>query len=196
MDDREQSPVGEPQAKASTAVADKRARHRRGKRTFARGSSRHALFSRRLMSIAVLSLFVSACRENAEPDEARALRDRLEDENYLAWPRVPGFEKRRASETAHGRQVDVYWNRIAQASAAVRPFEALAPGSVLAKEAFDGNVRLNVAVMEKRQDGWFWAEWDNEGEVLFSGRPGICIDCHRRGEDFLRTITPSETVSR
>lgn len=135
---------------------------------------------------------LSACRESTEPEEARELRDRLEAENYRAWARVPGFEARRESKTAHGKEVDVYWNRVADGSARARPFEDMAPGSVLVKEAYTPDGLKNVAVMEKRFDGWFWAEWGPDGEILFSGRPGICIDCHRSGDDFLRTISPSE----
>ncbi len=133
----------------------------------------------------------AGCRESTDPEEARDLRDRL-GLTYRDWPRVPGFEERVASRTAHGNEVDVYWNEVSARSAAARPFEAMAPGSILVKEAYADGELLNVAVMEKRFDGWFWAEWNPEGSVLFSGRPGICIDCHRRGEDFLRTITPSE----
>lgn len=136
-------------------------------------------------------LFVVSCAENTAPEEARKLRDGSAA-GYLGWPRVPGFEERRESETAHGKQVDVYWNAVALGSAAARPFRAMAPGSVLVKEAYVDGALKNVAVMEKRVDGWFWAEWDPEGSVLFSGRPGICIDCHRSGDDFLRTISPSE----
>jgi hypothetical protein len=143
--------------------------------------------------VAVLAplLTASACRENAEEAEAEALRDKL-GQSYLQWARVPGFEQRRASSTAHGKQVDVYWNDQAVRSAGARPFEAMAPGSTMVKEAYlDGRLK-NLAVMEKRYDGWFWAEWEPAGDVLFSGRPGLCIDCHRRGDDYLRTISPSE----
>ncbi len=137
-----------------------------------------------------LFLFIS-CAENTEPDEARTLRDRIEAD-YKMWGRVPGFEERRESKTAHGKEVDVYWNAAASGSSKARPFKSMAPGSVLVKEAYVQGSLKNVAVMEKRVDGWFWAEWDPEGKVLFSGRPGICVDCHRSGDDFLRTLSPSE----
>jgi len=142
------------------------------------------------LRVAVL-LALAACRENTDPEAGRELQRRVAPA-YRSWARVPGFEARRESQTAHGEDVDVYWNDRAARSAAARPFEAMAPGSVLVKEAFVGDELAHVAVMEKRFDGWFWAEWEANGEVTFSGRPGICIDCHRRGDDFLRTITPSD----
>ena len=141
-------------------------------------------------TIGVLSVS-SACAENTEEERASALRDRL-GQSYLGWSRVPGFERRRESATAHGTSVDVYWNDPAAQSAARRPFDAMGPGSILIKEAYADGKLKNVAVMEKGFDGWFWAEWGPGGDVLFSGRPGVCIDCHRRGDDFLRTITPSD----
>ncbi|HVJ92126.1 MAG TPA: hypothetical protein VM580_20135 [Labilithrix sp.] len=145
--------------------------------------------------MAAIVLLVSgllACRENTDPDEARELRDRVEAEGYRSWSRVPGFETRRESHTAHGTSVEIYWNRVAEGSARARPFSAMAPGSILVKEAYVDNALKNLAVMEKRFDGWFWAEWEPGGDVLFSGRPGVCIDCHRSGDDFLRSISPSE----
>ncbi len=140
---------------------------------------------------AVICAAAVACGENAEEERAVALRARL-GESYLAWPRVPGFEERRESATAHGTSVDVYWNPQAVRAAGQRPFEAMLPGSILIKEAYADGKLKNVAVMEKGYDGWFWAEWGPRGDILFSGRPGACIDCHRRGDDFMRTITPSE----
>jgi hypothetical protein len=136
-------------------------------------------------------LCLAACRENTQPAEARELRDRL-GTDYRDWEPVPGFEARRASDTAHGEEVEVFWNELARASAYARPFEGMAPGAIVVKEAFREDELINVAVMEKRYEGWFWAEWSADGDILFSGRPGLCIDCHRRGDDFLRSVTPSE----
>jgi len=43
--------------------------------------------------------------------------------------------------------------------------------------------------MEKRRDGWFWAEFDDDGEPKFSGRPSKCTDCHASGSDFVRAFS-------
>lgn len=40
--------------------------------------------------------------------------------------------------------------------------------------------------MEKRASGWYWAEYDSDGDPDHSGRPEICLDCHRSGSDFVR----------
>ena len=49
------------------------------------------------------------------------------------------------------------------------------------KEGFSsvtGGSRKSVAIMEKRADGWFWAEYDDGGTSTYSGHPSVCVDCH------------------
>ena len=63
-------------------------------------------------------------------------------------------------------------------------------GSIVAKDGYadDGSAVL-IAAMEKREDGWYWAEWDAEtDESEYSGRPGLCIDCHSSGADYVRAF--------
>ena len=61
-------------------------------------------------------------------------------------------------------------------------------GSILVKDAFDGSSHEAVAAMEKREDGWYWAEWDANGTSLFSGKPKLCIQCHASGADGVRAL--------
>ena len=58
------------------------------------------------------------------------------------------------------------------------PLTAWPEGSIIVKEGYSGDERKLVAVMEKRADGWYWAEYDGEGGADFSGKPGVCLDCH------------------
>jgi hypothetical protein len=30
---------------------------------------------------------------------------------------------------------------------------------------------------------WFWAEYDDDGDPDYSGRPDVCVDCHCDGSD-------------
>jgi hypothetical protein len=59
-------------------------------------------------------------------------------------------------------------------------------GSIIVKDGYtdDGELAL-IALMEKRADGWFWAEYDGDGEILYSGVPDVCVDCHDSGSDFV-----------
>ena len=62
-------------------------------------------------------------------------------------------------------------------------------GSIVAKDGYtdDGELEL-TALMEKREEGWFWAEYDAEGTPLYSGAPTICTDCHEPGADYVRAF--------
>lgn len=51
-------------------------------------------------------------------------------------------------------------------------------GATLVKEGYNGAELVIVAVMEKRGEDWFFAEYTGDGEVLFSGQPEVCVDCH------------------
>ncbi len=57
------------------------------------------------------------------------------------------------------------------------------------KDGFDGADLELVAAMEKRDDGWFWVEWDGSGESVYSGKPDVCIDCHASGSDGIRAFS-------
>lgn len=134
-----------------------------------------------MLPLALLGALVG-CKDNQDPDGADALWDRIHTEGYRTWARAPGYATRKASFTAHARAVDIYVNpTIAQALEAQAPLRAWPEGSMVVKDGFskDGDLAI-VAVMEKRSDGWYWVEFDGEGEPLFSGRPRVCIDCHAR----------------
>ena len=45
------------------------------------------------------------------------------------------------------------------------------------------SVRVSSVAMERRSDGWYWAEWRASGSSIYSGRPSLCIDCHALGSD-------------
>jgi hypothetical protein len=61
-------------------------------------------------------------------------------------------------------------------------------GSIIVKDGFTGESPRLVAIMEKRDDGWFWAEYEPDGEVDFSGTPGVCTRCHDAGADYVRAF--------
>lgn len=42
--------------------------------------------------------------------------------------------------------------------------------------------------MQKREAGWYWAEFDAAGDVSYSGAPRLCIDCHASGADAVRAF--------
>jgi hypothetical protein len=96
------------------------------------------------------------------------------DAGYRSWAHAPRYPFKMASNTAHGSEVEVFVN---------------APLA----QAIDGKpaTEIDYAAMEKRGGKWFWAEFDAEGEPIYSGEPAICLDCHRPRQktgDWLYTV--------
>ncbi len=147
------------------------------------------------------ALSLVGCEDNNQDEAAaKALWDRVQPV-YAAWGSPSAFKELRPSETLHKSKVRVFFNDImapqhvdfetcVQRADEVRPGLALIgpggftewpAGSVIVKEGHDDDGLSIVAVMEKQADGWFFAEYDAEGAVLFSGRnPPICVSCHTK----------------
>ena len=125
-------------------------------------------------------VLLAGCRQNDDPDGARALYAKVsEGAGFRAWRRAPGFAERKPSFTAHSSDVEIFVNEpIATALDGPSPVTTWPVGSIVVKEGFRGGERQIVAMMEKREDGWYWAETDGEGSPLYSGRPEVCVDCH------------------
>lgn len=130
-------------------------------------------------------------QEDDNQDEAGAaeLLERVQAADYRSWPRPPGFEERTASTRAHAQLVDLFVNEpIAELLDPPVSVAALPEGSIIIKDGYnDGALRL-IAIMEKRSDGWFWAEYEADGTVTSSGHPDGCLKCHRAGKDFVRAF--------
>ncbi len=126
----------------------------------------------------------SACGDDQAPEEAAALLTRVRADNYRTWNRAPGYETRRPANSPHAEQVDIYVNATVATALESGPLQAWPVGSLIVKDGFDGNDLELIAIMEKREDGWFWAEYFG-GDSKYSGRPGVCLDCHDAGDDFV-----------
>jgi hypothetical protein len=86
--------------------------------------------------------------------------------------------------------VEIFVNDVVADALASEGLAEWPVGSLIVKDGYadDGTLEL-VALMEKRQDGWFWAELDGEGNALYSGEPAICVDCHDAGSDLVRAFS-------
>ena len=146
--------------------------------------------ARLLLVPATLALLIgTGCGDDQQPEQARALYRELQSLEYRTWQRAPGYETRRGSNAPHGDDVDIYINDVvADALDNGVPDGEWPLGSLIVKDGFDGSDLELVAVMDKREDGWFWAEYDDEGDSIYSGKPDLCIDCHRGGDDFVRAF--------
>jgi hypothetical protein len=144
------------------------------------------------VAIVSVATFASACGQDDDPDGARVLWDKVNaGPGFRAWQRAPGYATRKPSFTSHAKAVEIFVSPEVSTSLAppptARAVAAWPVGSIVVKEGFssvNGGARKLVAVMEKRADGWFWAEYDDEGESTYSGRPSVCVDCHSHRKSF------------
>jgi hypothetical protein len=142
-----------------------------------------------LLSLSLASFAVVACGDNQDDVGARDLLARVQAERYRSWDRAPGYATRRDSVAPHSEAVDIYVNDIVAEVLALGQHDGSWPvGSIIAKDGFAGSKLELTALMEKRADGWFWAEYDDDGDPDYSGHPDICIDCHRSGSDSVRAF--------
>ena len=142
--------------------------------------------------LAVAVALLSSCGDDQDREGADELYRRLQSASYrTTFSRPAGYAVRTPSSTAPADEVEIFVNGVARDTLQrTPPPTSMPPGAIIVKDVFrDGELRL-IAAMEKRFDGWFWAEWDSAGRSIYSGRPGLCIDCHRRGEDFIRALPP------
>ena len=144
---------------------------------------------RRALVFALAVLGGVACGEDQEPERARALWDRIQAESYRSWDRAPGYETRQPSRAAHGEDVEIFVNDVVAMDLGAMPaVREWSDGATIVKDGYDGDDLCLVAVMEKNDGEWFFAEYDGEGDTLFSGTPEICTGCHAIGDDFVRAF--------
>jgi len=140
------------------------------------------------VALFVLAAPSVACGDDQDPTGARELLDRVRADDYQSWSRAPGYETRRSSRAPHSDAVEIFINEPLVTALETTPTVAVWPvGSIIVKEGWDGNDRELIALMEKREDGWFWAEFFGS-DSKYSGQPDLCIDCHRSGDDFVRAF--------
>lgn len=146
---------------------------------------------RLLLALTLLAVVppLAGCGDDQDPDGARELWDRIHDEGYQSWARAPGYATRQPSNAPHGDAVDIYVNPVIEAAlTSGEKISSWPVGSLIVKDGFSGGDPELVAAMEKRDSGWFWAEWDPDGESSYSGNPDTCTDCHQSGSDMVRAF--------
>lgn len=142
----------------------------------------------RTASLLCFSL-LAACGDNQAPEDATATWTRIQQMPYRSLSRAPGYETRRASTAAHGDAVDIFIGPTTKRALGDKALTQWPEGTLIVKDGYDEGELRFVAVMEKRAAGWFFAEYDAEGNAKYSGSPSLCVDCHRAGSDFVRAFS-------
>ena len=131
------------------------------------------------VAITLLLAVFLGCGQDDDPEGARVLWEKVNAApGFQSWRRAPGFATRQPSFTAHANAVEIFVSPELATVLDTKQVTEWPLGSIVVKEGFSGSSRKLVAIMEKRSDGWFWAEYDDAGTAKFSGRPSVCIDCH------------------
>src|SRR5262245_1869051 len=131
-----------------------------------------------LLFTAFLAAPLGACRENDDPEGAKQLFSTIsQGQGWQAWRRAPAYPRRKPSFTDHGDEVEVFVNPMMSSALDTKtPITQWPPGSIIVKESFSGGSRSAIAVMSKQPDNsWYWAEYDADGEPLYSGKPSECV---------------------
>ena len=137
----------------------------------------------------LLAASLGGCGDNQDDAGARRLLARVRADDYRSWERAPGWSTRRATSAPHGETVDIYVNDVVSEALVVgEPLARWPKDSIVVKDGWDGSDLEIIAIMEKRSDGWYWAEFDSDGDPDYSGRPDTCIDCHSDGSDYVRAF--------
>jgi len=124
-------------------------------------------------------------KNNQAPKEASALLQKVRAEDYRSWTRAPGYEQRQPAASPHSDEVDIYVNDVvAKALADGKPLSEWPEGATIVKDGFSKSKLELTAILDKRADGWFWAEYFGD-KPAFSGKPSACTGCHAGGDDFV-----------
>jgi hypothetical protein len=127
--------------------------------------------------------------EEIDRSGARDLRERIQADEYETWDRAPGYESPQPSLRAHGDTAIVFVNEVVTSALLEQGLSAWPEGSLIVKESFTGGEFALLAAMEKQAGEWFYAEWDDGGQVKYGGRPDICVDCHQAGNDEVLAVS-------
>lgn len=101
---------------------------------------------------------LAACGDNQDPQGASRLWRQIHTAEYRSWAHAPGYETPRPSNAAHGNSVVIYVNATVTNVLVDQPrADAWPIGSLIVKDGFDDGDLALVAVMEKRESGWYWA---------------------------------------
>jgi hypothetical protein len=131
----------------------------------------------------------SACGgEDKDEAGARDLWARLQEADYRTWAPAPGWETRQETVSAHGQQADIFINDAVVSALLEESLEAWPVGSLLVKDSYRGEALALIAALEKRDSGWYFAEWNGAGELKFAGSPSVCRNCHDAADDSVFSV--------
>ncbi|MDX2055036.1 MAG: hypothetical protein SFV15_21715 [Polyangiaceae bacterium] len=131
----------------------------------------------------------SGCGEPAPSEPADGgLLARIQSSHYQTWGRPPGWEQRKVGIALHGDAVDIFFNSEMEQALKSPGLSEWPVGSMLVKDGYRSSVRTLTAVLEKREQGWVFAEYGASWEQKAFGQPEPCVGCHRDAVDSVYSV--------
>ncbi len=128
---------------------------------------------------------------SADTSEPVDLYGEITAANYTAWALAPGYSSPQTAKGPHGDEVQVLLDPIA-AKAVTDGGTEWPVGAIIAKDIYRAGQLIQVAAMKKTAEGWYWGEWDAQGEPIAEGvRIEPCEGCHADGTDGTLGVTLS-----
>ena len=128
--------------------------------------------------VLVMAALAASCGDDQDPTRARDLYARVLAANYTQWEPPRNLPRAFTSNTRHADQSAVYENPTLAAAERGPAVIAWPDGSIVVKDGLSGGDKSLIAIMEKTNGEWFFAEYNASGESHYSGKPKVCLDCH------------------
>jgi hypothetical protein len=90
--------------------------------------------------------------------------------------------------SAHGQTAFIFLNATMTEARLGSDRAAWPEGAMLIKDSYRGDTLAFVAVLEKRSTGWYFAEWNGDGDLKFAGSPSVCRSCHDQAHDSVFSV--------
>lgn len=116
-------------------------------------------------------------------------------DGYASWSQVKDWKGVQESESVHGAAVQIWYNDAAYDTVQAQKGGDMPEGAIIVKESYTDVAgkevdKLNAMYKDPDSGDWYWAQWSlPDEELLTSGTPAGCIDCHSGGQDSVFTAT-------
>lgn len=133
-------------------------------------------------------IFALGC-SSVDEGGAQALWEDIRGADYPSWARAPGYEQPRDTVSAHGDTAIVFVNDIVESALDGDSRSSWPAGSVIVKDIYEDGDKTLIAAMKREEGGWFFAEWEPDGEPEYAGfELDVCTDCHVSRNDRVRAF--------
>ena len=156
---------------------------------------------KKLFLLLTISLFVGCENDEGKSEDEKTAEDIWQEiQGYSNWGQAVDWSGVKASlDGTHGNFVQIWLNQEALPSFEDSTSANLPYGSISVKEGYSSSdgTNINTITVMKKIEGfdadhvdWFWASFDQNGDVIKAGSISSCYNCHASGTDYIRFKSP------